>query len=1247
MRMRGACLLLLVWVASMSGMLCAQSGPVNIVFIGNSITQGVSLANPATESPCVQAGNVIKQRTGRNVVVRNHGKSGMTTFNWLAPNSGILNDAVNDAKTYDGKSGQLFVSIMLGTNDSAERGPTGSPVSPATYYDNMQGIVQYVLDKCPHAVVILQYPIWYSPNTENSSLYGQAGLNRLKSYHPIIDQLVSYFAAKHPGRVFAGSREPYTFFENKNQYFTGEDGRQGTFYLHPNATGAVKLGEFWAESILSHLTPSSLNEVPMTWTNPISTGINSGGLRDCFVFRAEGRWYLTGTSSPHWGEGYDNPGVRLYRSNSLTRWEEVGLIITNPGTSKWYASRFWAPEINYVAGRYYCTFNCRNERDGFNVRQSCGLAVADHPEGPYTVLTDDAPLCPGNDMTLFEDEDGKVYAAWCGPTPQHPDGNMMMLSELDLATLTLKNTHEIFGGGTGPVATTGWDAVGVEGPYIFKRGGIYYMTYSSWQRGYEVGYVTATDINGKWTKADNNPIFGSQSKGKWANAVEGPWGDIGHNAVFTGPDGQLWFSCHGQLRGGNGPWLVIDHLPLNADGKISNIEVSTSQQSIDGVTTGWVIEAEDASIVEGAGFGTVTGKGDESGNKAATFLTLDGTAGSYRDPYATYQFNVKEAGTYRLTIYHASNDGSRYLGIAVNDGPLQLTRVNGAGNTTSSSWDDALGTIAFNVRLRAGANTIRLRTVHRNLEVMEEKVTLNFNDDSNAPALNKLVLEKTDVVVDLPKAHFQHIEADADDAMRNSHSRSESEFTYSKAAGVDGKQGSFTVTVPETGLYLMEVVAYTGAWGQNRPITLQVNGQPSFTIMGNNGSNMRRRGIVVSMTAGANKITWTGGSPAPIMDFFEFTRIVPEGITFGSEADFSANVISEIAPVMETTATGYFTPSDEMKSYWDEGYKTSCSYDTYRRLLQLVNDPASYNLPETGYYRISSSLYPGQYIGLEGTKLLCKYKDEAAQGPATVVRLTRNSSSQYCLQIQGRYLQRASSSKPIALSTSAIYFTPAIPVFGQVALSARPAERYSYLNVRSEELGFDVVGWELASDASRFFVEDATTIRVAVPDMGYTTLYVPFPIVIPEGVKAYTGKIGDDAVILTPVQETIPASTPVVLAASPGTYTFAITGAVSAITGNELSGTFTEATPASPLTLQVVDGVPGFYASDAVVGANQAYINKADVESLPITIDDPAGIHAISSSTSQHILYNLAGQRVTNPVNGIYVEDGKKILQKR
>ena len=36
-----------------------------------------------------------------------------------------------------------------------------------------------------------------------------------------------------------------------------------------------------------------------------------------------------------------------------------------------------------------------------------------------------------------------------------------------------------------------WDDAGIKGSHVIKKEGIYYLFYSSWTRGYAVGYATA------------------------------------------------------------------------------------------------------------------------------------------------------------------------------------------------------------------------------------------------------------------------------------------------------------------------------------------------------------------------------------------------------------------------------------------------------------------------------------------------------------------------------------------------------------------------------------------------------------------------------------------------------------------------------------------------------------------------------------------------------------------------------------
>ena len=38
--------------------------------------------------------------------------------------------------------------------------------------------------------------------------------------------------------------------------------------------------------------------------------------------------------------------------------------------------------------------------------------------------------------------------------------------------------------------------INIKGPRVIKRKGIYYLFYSSWGRGYKVGYATSTNIKG-------------------------------------------------------------------------------------------------------------------------------------------------------------------------------------------------------------------------------------------------------------------------------------------------------------------------------------------------------------------------------------------------------------------------------------------------------------------------------------------------------------------------------------------------------------------------------------------------------------------------------------------------------------------------------------------------------------------------------------------------------------------------------
>jgi xylan 1,4-beta-xylosidase len=281
--------------------------------------------------------------------------------------------------------------------------------------------------------------------------------------------------------------------------------------------------------------------LPFSYCNPIiSPAIAS--IRDCQIIAVGGVYYLTGTSPPYW-TGV-NDGIRLYTSTDLLAWHDAGLILARDGIGPraWYRDRFWAPEIHQVEGRFLLLFNCRNDATGFV--HSCGIALADAVRGPYRVLSAREPLVPNaNDLTLFQDRDA-AFVYWAAP-----DAGIFG-QEIDLRSFRLLGMpfHCLDAGRDGA-----WDAVGIEGPWVVRRQGRCFMYYSSWTRGYEVGYAIADHPRGPWRKSPANPLIGRQGDARgglsYAGAADCPYAGVGHNATFAGPAGLEWLVCHYQIAG--------------------------------------------------------------------------------------------------------------------------------------------------------------------------------------------------------------------------------------------------------------------------------------------------------------------------------------------------------------------------------------------------------------------------------------------------------------------------------------------------------------------------------------------------------------------------------------------------------------------------------------------------------------------------------------------------------------------------
>lgn len=217
---------------------------IDIIFIGNSITEGTYLQSPP---PTITA--MYLDSLGYEIKYANCGISGFTSTDFQPSGQAFAKVvSATDALYKDGE--QLLFSIKLGTNDSASKGTNGAPVSAEQYEKNMQNIINALHDRYPKCMIVIHDPIWYSPNTHNSATYLQEGLDRLQTYIPVIERL----AKKNKGLVVVGDKKGFDIFrKNYKKLHRAQEGNSGTFYLHPNVEGAKVLGDLWAESIEKHI----------------------------------------------------------------------------------------------------------------------------------------------------------------------------------------------------------------------------------------------------------------------------------------------------------------------------------------------------------------------------------------------------------------------------------------------------------------------------------------------------------------------------------------------------------------------------------------------------------------------------------------------------------------------------------------------------------------------------------------------------------------------------------------------------------------------------------------------------------------------------------------------------------------------------------------------------------------------------------------------------------------------------------
>ena len=181
-------------------------------------------------------------------------------------------------------------------------------------------------------------------------------------------------------------------------------------------------------------------------------------------------------------------------------------------------------------------------------------------------------------------------------------------------------------------------------------------------------------------------------------------------------------------------------------------------------------------------------------------------------------------------------------------------------------------------------------------------------------------------------------------------------------------------------------------------------------------------------------------------------------------------------------------------------------------------------------------------------------------------------------------------------------------------------------------------------------------INVNYNSVKYATFISPVALILKDKIAAYTGKIENNALVLTPVEGVIPANTAVVLKAEEGVDRGAYDNVYLQVTGdprfsgsNDLVGQF-ETIPAvsNAYTLQNQNEGLGFYPFNGTTLAGfKAYlINGASVSRFLLPNGEVTGIDGINAdSDANQPIYDLSGRRVKNAQKGLYIIGGKKVVR--
>ena len=250
-----------------------------------------------------------------------------------------------------------------------------------------------------------------------------------------------------------------------------------------------------------------------------------------------------------------------FSSKDLVDWQKHPRVLDVKDVA-WAEFALWAPSAIRANGRYYLFF-AANDIQSDQEEGGIGVAVADRPGGPFrdalgkplisTFHNGAQPIDP----FVFRDDDGQHYLYYGG----WRHCNVVRL------TSDLRGLVPFPDGATFKEITP---ANYVEGPFVFKRNGKYYLMWSEggWQGpNYSVAYAIGDSPAGPFSRV-----------GKVLQQDPAVATGAGHHSVIPVPGSDTWYIVYHRrpigTKNGNHREVCIDEMRFSPDGTIQPVRIT-------------------------------------------------------------------------------------------------------------------------------------------------------------------------------------------------------------------------------------------------------------------------------------------------------------------------------------------------------------------------------------------------------------------------------------------------------------------------------------------------------------------------------------------------------------------------------------------------------------------------------------------------------------------------------------------------